>query len=161
MEAQHEGTVSAVDISTDGLKVLCGTLYGSIGILDKSNKNYKTILRSHTDEILTIDYHLMKGLLITASRDKTIRLWNIETQQEVYEFSSPTDQPLCISSHPTQPMFACGFESGKMRIFDTDTTEVVDEFSQFNKPLKSLKYDNNGKFLIACCADGSVSIHHA
>ena len=40
MEAQHEGTVSAVDISTDGLKVLCGTLYGSIGILDKSNKNY-------------------------------------------------------------------------------------------------------------------------
>jgi len=26
-------------------------------------------------------------------------------------------------------MFACGFESGKMRIFDTDTTEVVDEFS--------------------------------
>jgi WD40 repeat protein len=58
-------------------------------------------------------------------------------------------------------MFACGFESGKMRIFDTDTTEVVDEFSQFSKPLKSLKYDNNGKFLIACCADGSVSIHNA
>jgi WD40 repeat protein len=80
MEAQHEGTVSAVDISTDGLKVLCGTLYGSIGILDKSNKNYKTILRSHTDEILTLDYHQMKGILITASRDKTIRLWNLETQ---------------------------------------------------------------------------------
>ena len=37
MEAQHEGTVSAVDISPDGLKVACGTLYGSIGILDKSN----------------------------------------------------------------------------------------------------------------------------
>jgi len=37
MEAQHEGPVSAVDISKDGLKVACGTLYGSIGILDKSN----------------------------------------------------------------------------------------------------------------------------
>jgi len=37
MEAQHEGTVSAVDISPDGLKVVCGTTYGSIGILDKSN----------------------------------------------------------------------------------------------------------------------------
>lgn len=37
MEAQHEGTVSAVDISPDGLKVVCGTSYGSIGILDKSN----------------------------------------------------------------------------------------------------------------------------
>lgn len=37
MEAKHEGTVCAVDISTDGLKVVCGTLYGSLGILDKSN----------------------------------------------------------------------------------------------------------------------------
>jgi len=48
-----------------------------------------------------------------------------------------------------------------MRIFDIDTTEVLDEFSQFNKPLKSLKYDNTGKLLVACCEDGSVSIHNA
>jgi len=37
MEAKHEGTVSSVDISADGLKVACGTLYGSIGILEKFN----------------------------------------------------------------------------------------------------------------------------
>lgn len=48
-----------------------------------------------------------------------------------------------------------------MRIFDIDTTEVVDEFSQFNKPLRSLRYDNTGRLLIACCQDGSVSIHNA
>ena len=60
MEAQHEGTVSAVDISSDGLKVACGTLFGSIGILDKSNQNYKTLLRSHTDSILHMDFHKTK-----------------------------------------------------------------------------------------------------
>jgi len=48
-----------------------------------------------------------------------------------------------------------------MRIFDIDTTEVVDEFSQFNKPIKSISYDNSGKLLIACCVDGSVAIHNA
>lgn len=37
MEAQHEQTVTSVDISPDGLRVVCGTIYGSIGILDKSN----------------------------------------------------------------------------------------------------------------------------
>lgn len=100
MEAQHEGTVCAVDISPDGLKVACGTLYGSIGILDKSNQNYKTLLRSHTDEILAMDFHKQKMKIITVSRDKTIRLWDMETFNEVYEFSSPVDQPLCISAHP-------------------------------------------------------------
>lgn len=37
-----------------------------------------------------------------------------------------------------------------MRIFDIDSTEVTDEFSQFNKPLQSLSYDNTGKLLVAC-----------
>jgi WD40 repeat protein len=37
MEAKHEGTVCSVDISADGLRVVCGTLYGSLGVLDKSN----------------------------------------------------------------------------------------------------------------------------
>lgn len=49
MEAQHEGIVSSVDISNDRLRVAVGTMYGSIGILDKSNSDYKTLMRSHTD----------------------------------------------------------------------------------------------------------------
>lgn len=161
MEAQHEGIVSSVDISTDGLKVACGTMYGSIGILDKSNQGYKTLLRSHTDEILAMDYHKVKNNLITVSADRTIRLWDLDSLEEVYEFSSPVDQPISITSHPMQSIFACGFTSGKMRIFDIETTEVLDEFSQFNLPLASLAYDNAGRFLIACCQDGSVSIHNA
>ena len=50
-----------------------------------------------------------------------------------------------------------------MRIFDIDTNEpeVIDEFSQFNKPLTSLAYDNTGRYLIAVCETGSVSIHNA
>jgi WD40 repeat protein len=79
MEAKHEGTVCAVDISTDGLKVVCGTQYGSLGILDKSNQKYRTLLRSHTDQILSMDFHKAKRNIITVSRDKTIRLWDIET----------------------------------------------------------------------------------
>lgn len=46
-----------VDISCDGLKVAAGTMYGSIGILDKSNLGYKTLLRSHTDDIIDSDFH--------------------------------------------------------------------------------------------------------
>lgn len=90
---------------------------------------YKTLLRSHTDDILAIDFHSVKNNIITLSKDKTIRLWDIETLGEVYEFSVPLDQPLSVSAHPNLAIFACGFESGKMRIFDIETTEMLDEFS--------------------------------
>ena len=128
MEAQHEGTVGSVDISPDGLKVACGTLYGSIGVLDKSNLNYKTLLRSHTDDIIDSDFHLQKQSIITISTDRSIRLWDIETFDEVYEFTSPKEQPLCVAAHPNQPVFACGFEEGKMSLFDIENTEVFDDF---------------------------------
>lgn len=49
MEAKHEGTVCSVDISADGLRVVCGTLNGSLGVIDKSNTRYSTLIRSHTD----------------------------------------------------------------------------------------------------------------
>lgn len=78
MEAKHEGTVCAVDISPDGLKVVCGTSYGSLGILDKSNQKYRTLLRSHTGQILDMDFHIAKRNVVTVSRDKTIRLWDVE-----------------------------------------------------------------------------------
>lgn len=48
-----------------------------------------------------------------------------------------------------------------MSLFDIENTEVFDDFQQFNKDLKALKYDYMGKVLVTCCVDGSVSIHNA
>ena len=108
-----------------------------------------------------MDFHIAKRNIVTVSKDKTIRLWDIENFDQVYEFSSPVDQPLSVAAHPQLPLFSCGFESGVMRVFDIDRTCVADEFSQFNKPLLKLKYSPNGDFLVTCCQDGGVAIHNA
>jgi len=76
MEAKHEGTVSSVEISPDGIKVVCGTLNGSIGIIEKFEQRYTTLVRSHTDDILCIDYHPAQNSVISVSSDHTIRLWD-------------------------------------------------------------------------------------
>lgn len=49
--AKHEGVIHSLDVSQDALMVACGTSTGGLGILDLSNQNYKTVLRSHTEEI--------------------------------------------------------------------------------------------------------------
>lgn len=78
MEAKHEGTVCCVDISMDGLRVIAGTLSGSIGVLDKANQRYRTLVRAHTSEILYMGFHVPRRNLITVSMDGTIRLWDTE-----------------------------------------------------------------------------------
>lgn len=161
MEAKHEGTVCAVDISADGLRVACGTLNGSLGVLNKSNQRYQTLLRSHTASIISMDFHLAKKNVITVSIDDTIRLWDLTTFDQVVEFSSPIDQPLCVAAHPTLPIFSCGFQSGTMRVFDIEKTCVCDNFTQFNKPIKAIAYSPTGDLLVTCCEDGSVALHNA
>jgi WD40 repeat protein len=91
MEAKHEGTVCQVEISTDHLRVVCGTLYGSLGILDKSNQRYRTLIRSHHNAILSMDFHVPKRNIITVSSDNTIRLWDLQNYDQAVEFSSPID----------------------------------------------------------------------
>ena len=75
MEAKHEGTVSAVDISSDGISIACGTLTGALGILDLSSQRYKTLLRSHVGDIIAISLHNPSMNFVTVATDKTIRLW--------------------------------------------------------------------------------------
>lgn len=75
IEAKHEGVLISLDISQDALSVACGTSTGGLGILDLSNQNYKTFLRSHTEEIITMELHPFSNYLITLSQDLTIRIW--------------------------------------------------------------------------------------
>lgn len=91
IEVKHLDTVCAVDISQDGLRIVCGTLQGSIGLVDKSNEDYKTLIRCHTDSIIAMEYHLAYRSIITVSKDKTIRLWNIDNFDQNVEFTCPID----------------------------------------------------------------------
>jgi len=161
MEAKHEGTVCSVDISADGLRVVCGTLYGSLGVLDKSNQRYRTLIRAHTDSILSMDFHLALRNIITVSKDGTIRLWDLEKYEQVIEFNSPLELPLCVAAHPTLPLFSCGFATGTMRVFDIEKTCVASDFTQFTKPIKALAYSPTGELLVTCCEDGSFAVHNA
>lgn len=126
MEAKHEGTVCSVDMSPDGLKVACGTLTGAIGIVEKANSKYVTLLRAHTADIVSMD--MQNDKIITASSDSTIRIWDRSTFDQDYEFSTPVDLPLAVAAHPSLPLFSCGFESGVLRVFDIEKTSVCDEF---------------------------------
>ena len=63
-------------LSEDSALVACGTSTGSLSILDLSNNDYKTIVRSHTANVSQIEYHSFSNLMISLSNDLTIRLWD-------------------------------------------------------------------------------------
>lgn len=59
---------------------------------------------------------------------------------QLYDFSAPKECPCAISYHPSQQVFACGFETGAVRIFNVAKTSLLAEHKSVYLPINSLQY---------------------
>lgn len=83
MFAEHEGPVSLVCVSSDGSRVLAATTTGNLGYLDVSSRGYRTLMRSHTASVLGFSVDCVRRRVTTVSRDSTVRVWDMDTMQQV------------------------------------------------------------------------------
>ena len=160
LEAKHDSGVCSVDISFDALEIVCGTLNGSIGTLNISTKQYKTILRSPPNNITFMSAHPSGNLLFTIEDDNSVRVWDVENKSEAFQYVSSKDPPTSVAA-PNKNIFSCGFTSGILKVFDLDNTSIIYECRSFNTPIKALKYSQNDSVLISMSSQGHMSIHDA
>ncbi|CDQ58725.1 unnamed protein product [Oncorhynchus mykiss] len=99
LEAEHEGPVSLVSVSDDGLSVMAATTSGNLGYLDVSSRGYSTLMRSHTDGVLGFSVDGIRRRITTASCDRTVRVWDMDSMQQLYDFVSE-DTPCSVAFHP-------------------------------------------------------------
>ena len=166
LEAEHEGPVMSVAISSDGLKLAIGTSSGTLGTLDVASQKYKTLLRSHVGSIhsCAIDPNPGRNEFITVSSDGTIRVWSMENFEQLFEFDAPADNSKCLayqpSSDPSVRRFACGFESGCIRIFDVPNTKMTHEYQQHDGPVEQILYDPvHGRRMYSAGKDGNLCVY--
>jgi len=158
MEAKHDSGVCSVDISFDALEIVCGTLNGSIGTLNISSKQYKTILRSPPNNIHLMIANPSGNMLFTIEDDYSVRVWDVENKSEAFQYVSTKDPPTAVAA-PNKNIFACGFTSGILKIFDLDNTAIIYECRSFNTPIKALKYSQKDSILISMNSQGHMSFH--
>jgi WD40 repeat protein len=95
---------------------------------------------------------------ISASLDGTLRVWNIPSGLQTYEFDVLKDPVTVLAIHPVQTkLVAVGFQSGCVRIFNIQGTSpnrhlgrgkaVVHEFQQHQSAICHLQYCMDGRFL--------------
>lgn len=76
LEANNDGVVTSLTLSEDASQVACGTSTGVLSILDLTNNNFRTIVRSHTENVAQIVFHPFANSVLSLSNDLTIRLWD-------------------------------------------------------------------------------------
>ncbi|KAF5928623.1 hypothetical protein HPG69_007508 [Diceros bicornis minor] len=160
LEAEHEGPISSVRISPDGLRVLSTTSLGHLGFLDVLSREYHVLVRSHTAPVLALATKCSQEQLATVSQDHTVRVWDLVTLQQLYDFTSPDEAPCTIAFHPTQPTFFCGFSGGAVRSFSLEAAEVLEEHRCHRGAVIGLAASPDGSLLFSSCSQGTLAQYH-
>ena len=81
-------------------------MQGTLGILDVATRGYTTLMRSHTGRVLTLSVDPIRRQLVTASEDHTIRIWDMDTMQQV--LLRTFSHNYAITSNATEINLFCG-----------------------------------------------------
>ncbi|XP_015246707.1 PREDICTED: coronin-7-like isoform X2 [Cyprinodon variegatus] len=77
------------------------------------------VLQGHTEKIYSIKFHpLASGVLVSSSYDLTVRLWNLESGEQVKVLTGHQDQVFGIAWSPDGKLLATVCKDAKVRIYD-------------------------------------------
>ena len=139
-------------------QVICTrfSLQGNLGVLNTTDRSYTTLMRSHTDTILCMAFDATRRHLATVSSDQTIRVWDMDTLAQLFDFRAPGEDPCTIAYHPQQQCFACGFVDGNVRVFHVGTTNLLAEHKQHRGKVTGLAFSPNGEYLYSAGSQGTA-----
>ncbi|TRY97273.1 hypothetical protein DNTS_020572 [Danionella cerebrum] len=77
------------------------------------------ILQGHTEKIYSVRFHPhASGLLASSSYDLTVRLWSLESREEVTRLTGHTEQIFAMAWSPDGKLLATVCKDGKVRLYD-------------------------------------------
>jgi U3 small nucleolar RNA-associated protein 13 len=108
------------------IRLASGGEDGKVRIWDLSKKKAYAVLDSHVSMVRSIDFSVEQNALITGSRDKTIAIWDGQAwkPRKIIPAMEATE---CVGFIAKGELFYSGGETGRIRIWNTDTGQEITE----------------------------------
>jgi WD40 repeat protein len=162
LEASHDGPLTCIESSADGLTVLIAVdRVNSLGLMDLSTHKHATLVRAHTAGVRCCAADPRRAQFVTASADLSVRVWDCESGRQLCEFAAADDAPTTLRYHPTAHALAVGYASGAVRLFDIESTRLLHECKLHAAPVLALAFDGRGALLFSAAADGALVAREA
>ena len=122
-------------------------------------------LRRHTDYVKALAYAPQARLLASASCDRTVLLWDLQTLTPyggsgTAEGSSHRDSVYCLATNPSATLLASGSVDTDVRLWDPRAADGHFRLRGHTDVVRGLALSDDGRRLLSCGSDRTVRIWH-
>ncbi|CAF0802709.1 unnamed protein product [Didymodactylos carnosus] len=132
---------------------------------DQNLENHPVIrtLYDHADEVTCLDFHPYDPILVSGSRDYTIKFFEYAKPSTKKSFRTMTevDQIRCLSFHPSGDWLLVGTQNPIVRLYDVETGKCfvsAQPQEQHSKAITCLKWSPNGRMFATSSKDGTFKV---
>ncbi|OMJ77178.1 hypothetical protein SteCoe_23286 [Stentor coeruleus] len=146
-----DGKFSSLLFTPDN-RMLIGACYKSILCWEVSTKRLIKTLAGHDDEILCLSYNATESLIVSGSKDNTIRIWSMNSEIKILRGHSNWVSFAQYTSN-MRTIISASFDRS-IFFWDASQNQVIFKFPQFSNPIIGMALSKNEKMLAA--SDGIV-----
>jgi WD40 repeat protein len=154
--AQVPQSVYALKLIKERNQLLVGQNTEGLHLIDlEQTKELRSLKTTHTS---IFDIQIVSDLILVAYADGSIQQINID-KWSIQNVIKPTDKSArSIALHPSGDFFAVGFSDNYIRIFDTKTLQILQNFEAHQNSVFTLIYSHDGKYLISGGRDAHLKV---
>lgn len=155
------GAVNDIRFSPDGktLAVAGGqpSARGDIRLYSTDDWKLQTTLGGHLDVVASISFRFDGKQLASASFDKTIRIWDLDTKQTVLHYTGHSDFVHGVAFGPKGDWFATASKDRTSRMIDAKTGKSIFTFSGTDQDVLSVAVHPESEQVVTSGFDAGLS----
>lgn len=156
----HEEPIWSMAVTPDGRHVIWGTTSGMVSVWRSGYFQKRYNFRPHNWVVSGLVAFQYQGTtwVASCSYDRTIRVWNLETQEEC-PYLAEQDAPLrCLAATRNRSWLVVGSMDGSLLVLDWQKRKLIHALSGHKAGLATLLVDPEGKFAISAAYDNTIRI---
>jgi mono/diheme cytochrome c family protein len=160
---ESDDSVLCLDVSADGKRLVCGGCDRLVNVFDLSGgyanaKAEQPPIENHADWVFGVSLAADGQHLLTCSRDKTAKVWDLKTKESVLTFPAHQNTVYAVAvAKDGKSGFSVG-EDNQVRQWVTSGDGRQLRAMAHNKPVLKLVHNPKQPLLASCSADQTVRI---
>ncbi|PSB42152.1 hypothetical protein C7B67_25675 [filamentous cyanobacterium Phorm 6] len=158
LEALQAGqTFKKLDASAETTKDIKGQV---IGVLQQAFSEVKehNSLEGHSRSVISVAFSPDGKTLASASDDKTIKLWNLQTQKELKTLSGHSSVVISVAFSPDGKTLASASEDKTIKLWNLQTQKELKTLSGHSSLVISVAFSPDGKTLASASTDKTIKL---